>query len=80
MACKEHDRLKNDWQEKERESCRLSMSNYGRSINRTLAERDSANTQRIIAETLWMNHIKSCAICQSEGKKSWEVDKHPPNY
>jgi hypothetical protein len=80
MACDEHDRLEKDWQERERESCRLSMGGYGRSIKGTLAERDRANTQRISAETLWMNHIKSCAVCQSEGKKAWEVDTHPPNF
>jgi len=80
MPCEEHDRLEKDWQEKERESCRLSMGGYGRSIKRTLAERDSANIQRISAETLWMNHIKSCAVCQGEGKKAWEVDPHAPNF
>jgi hypothetical protein len=80
MPCEEHDLLKKDWQEKERESSRLSMGGYGRSINKTLSERDSANTQRISAETLWMNHIRSCPVCQSEDKKAWEVDPHPPNF
>ena len=80
MPCEEHDRLHKDWQDKERTSHRLSMGGYGTSIKKTLAERDNANTQRIAAETLWMRHIKSCAVCQSEGKKAWEVDPHPPNF
>ena len=80
MPCEEYERLKRDWTDKERTAVRLCMGGYGRSIKRTLAERESANTQRIVAETHWMNHIKSCALCQSEGKKAWEVDPHPPNY
>jgi RNA polymerase-binding transcription factor DksA len=80
MTCEEYDRLEKDWQDKERASQRVSMGGYGRSIKETLAERDSANTQRINAETLWMNHIKFCAVCQSEGKKTWEVYTHPPNF
>jgi hypothetical protein len=80
MPCEEHDRLEKEWQDKERASQRVSMSGYGRSIKGTLAERDSANTQRISAETVWMNHINSCGVCQSEGKKAWEVDPHPPNF
>lgn len=80
VACKEHYRLEKVWQEKERESARLSMVCYGRSIKRTLSERETANVLRISAETTFMEHVKNCHVCQSEGKKAWKVDTHPPNF
>lgn len=76
MPCEEHDKLEHDYQIK----CRAEVSEHDgykqRSIKKSLAQRDRTVSERVTAETLFVNHMKNCEVCQREGRKGWEVDPH----
>jgi hypothetical protein len=77
MPCEEYEILKREWEVKFRAEV-SAHDGYKGSIKAALAERSRTNSERISAETRFVNHVKDCTICQSEGRKPWEVDSHQP--
>ena len=73
----EYDSFNEDLEKKFHAEVSLYTSGYGRSIKAGLEKRRVATSERASAETRLMNHIKTCSVCQGEGKKAWEVDYRP---
>ena len=76
MPCEEHDRLERDFQTKARAEVSAHDGYKQRSIKKSLEDRQRTISERVVAETRFVNHIKDCAVCQAEERKGWEVNPH----
>ncbi len=73
MPCEVHDKLQREWQIKLNAEI-SAHDGYKGSTKAVLSQRSLTTLERVAAETLWMNHIKDCKLCKSEGRES-----HPVN-
>ena len=77
MPCEEHESLNRLWELKWRAEI-SAHDGYKGSVKSVLVDRSRTNSERIIAETGLVNHMKECPVCQNEGRKPWTVDPHQP--
>lgn len=75
MPCEVHDNLQREWQRKLNAEI-SAHDGYKGSTKAVLFQRSLTTSERVAAETLWMNHIKDCELCKSEGREPHTVDSN----